>query len=583
MSQTPVAPWPAMSIAQAHALLTSPGSPFEMETVEIGGHALRTWKNAPRSLATILLASRTHGERDCIVLGDERMSFEGHYRAVCTLARWLEETHGIARGDRVAIAMRNLPEWSVAFWAITACGAIVVPLNAWCTGAELAFMLADAGVRIAFTDHERLQRIMPELSALPALERLVVTRAPHEADLHGALRWEDTLGTVNGYAALHDTALPEIDIAPEDDATIFYTSGTTGKPKGALGTHRNICTNVVSAGVSWARAFLRRGEIPPAPDPAAPRKAVLLTVPFFHVTGCHSVLAPSVLAGNKIVLMHRWDADLALALMERERITGLRPDGALIAEHFYDYAADLPGDGWHASMNYAGFSRPVWGWLADPGESGEHFGLPVPFARKPGRSMVASMRDFAGRVPWQVAAAQWNNLGSHDTPRLRTRLGSMANVELAAALLFTYLGTPMLYAGDEIGATGTNGEHGRTPMPWDQATTGGPRWDLETYDVFRALSRLRRDTAALREGGLRWAVVEDDAVAYLRETPQERVLVVVARAPWAGAVLPRWVLGDSAPELLYGGSATGTPSLSVMRDGVQVAGDGPAVGVWRLA
>ncbi len=277
------------------------------------------------------------------------------------------------------------------------------------------------------------------------------------------------------------------------------------------------------------------------------------------------------------------DRTLEIARRLRERITALRPDGALIAEHFYDYAADLPGDGWHASMNYAGFSRPVWGWLADPGEGGEHFALPVPFARKPGRSMVASMRDFAGRVPWQVAAAQWNNLGSHDTPRLRTRLGSLANVELAAALLFTYLGTPMLYAGDEIGATGTNGEHGRTPMPWDQAATGGPRWDRETYAVFRDLSRLRRDTAALREGGLRWAVVEDDAVAYLRETADERVLVVVARAPWAGAVLPRWVLGDSAPELLYGGSATGTPSLSVMRDGVRVAGEGPAVGVWRLA
>lgn len=322
MSEAPDAAWPAMSIARAHALLTAPGSPFEMETVEIDGHALRTWKNAPRSLAHILLASRAHGARDCIVLGEDRMSFEGHYRAACTLARVLREDHGITRGDRVAIAMRNLPEWSVAFWAVAACGAIVVPLNAWFTGPELEFTLADCGARVGIVDHERLLRIVPHRNALAALETLIVARAPTGAELHGALLWEDTLGPVNGYAGLPDTTLPSIDITPEDDATIFYTSGTTGKPKGALGTHRNICTNVVSAGVSWARAFVRRGERPPAPDPDAPRKAVLLTVPFFHVTGCHSVLATSVLAGNKIVLMHRWDADQALELIERERITG---------------------------------------------------------------------------------------------------------------------------------------------------------------------------------------------------------------------------------------------------------------------
>ncbi len=314
--------WPVMSVAKAHALLTAPGSAFEMETVEIEGQALRTWKNAPRSLAQILLASRLHGERDCIVLGEDRMSFEGHYRAACTLARVLREDHGITRGDRVAIAMRNLPEWSVAFWAAAACGAIVVPLNAWFTGQELEFTLADCGARVAIVDHERLLRIEARRGALHALDTVIVARPDPGVELHGALRWEDTLGPVNGYGDLPDTTLPPIDIAPEDEATIFYTSGTTGKPKGALGTHRNICTNVVSAGVSWARAFLRRGERPPAPDPAAPRKAVLLTVPFFHVTGCHSVLATSILAGNKIVLMHRWDADRALELIERERITG---------------------------------------------------------------------------------------------------------------------------------------------------------------------------------------------------------------------------------------------------------------------
>jgi alpha-glucosidase len=276
------------------------------------------------------------------------------------------------------------------------------------------------------------------------------------------------------------------------------------------------------------------------------------------------------------------DRTLEVARRLRERVQALRPDGALIAEHFYDFTGDLGGDGWHAGMNYSGFARPVWSWLAAPGGGLPVHGLPVRGTRRPGRSVVAEMRDFAAAVPWQVAAAQWNLLGSHDTPRVRTALGSAASVELAAALLFTYLGTPFVFAGDEVGATGVNGEHGRVTMAWDQAATGGPRWDPGTFAVYRALSGLRRSNAALRSGGLRWAVVEDDAMAYLRETPDERVLVVVARGPWAGAVLPRSIVGEEPPELLYGGSHVATTALADGRGGLTVSGDGPALGVWRL-
>ncbi|PZR53695.1 glycoside hydrolase family 13 protein [Xylanimonas oleitrophica] len=276
------------------------------------------------------------------------------------------------------------------------------------------------------------------------------------------------------------------------------------------------------------------------------------------------------------------DRTLEVARRLRARLTGLRPDAALVAEHFHDYTADLPGDGWHATMNYSGFARPVWGWLADP-HGAPQYGLPVRTTPRPAGAMVAAMRAFASRVPWQVAAAQWNLLGSHDTPRLRTVVGSAEAVELAATLLHTYPGTPFVFAGDEVGATGTNGEHGRVTMAWDQAATGGPRWDTATLDVYQALSRLRRGSTALRDGGLRWAVVEDDAVAWLRETPGERVLVVVARAPWSGATLPPAVLGDDAPELLHGGRLVDTPALAVTADGVRLSGEGPAVGVWRLA
>lgn len=277
------------------------------------------------------------------------------------------------------------------------------------------------------------------------------------------------------------------------------------------------------------------------------------------------------------------DLTLDVARRIRERMTAINPDAALIGEHFFDYTGDLPGDGWHAAMNYSGFSRPVWGWLADPGSGLDLVSVPLPRRPQPGRAIAAAMRDFTGRVPWQVAAAQLNNLGSHDTARLRAAVGSTAHVELGAALLFTYPGVPMVFAGDEVGLSGTNGEHARVTMAWDQAGVGGPRWDLTTLGFFQALSQLRGTRPALATGGIRWVLAEDDVLAYLRETPGETLLVVVARAPWAGTVLPRRLLGDSAPQLLYGGSAVSTPSLTVTGDGLELAGDGPAVGIWRLA
>ena len=196
--------------------------------------------------------------------------------------------------------------------------------------------------------------------------------------------------------------------------------------------------------------------------------------------------------------------------------------------------------------------------------------------RRTGGQMVAEMRDFDAAVPWQVLLNQWNMLGSHDTPRIRTVVGSREMQEVAAGLLFTYLGVPAMFAGDELGLTGTTGEHSRVPMPWDSPD----RRDDVIYERYRTLARLRAEHRALREGSLRWVLTEDDAVGYVRETTDEALLVVVARAPWAGAELRLAVPGGAAATL-YGGTA-----LTVTeRDGatcVVVPGDGPAVGVWRL-
>ncbi|GAA1991828.1 maltodextrin glucosidase [Isoptericola halotolerans] len=279
----------------------------------------------------------------------------------------------------------------------------------------------------------------------------------------------------------------------------------------------------------------------------------------------------------------RWgSADRAhdVARELRAAVVGERPDAGLIAEHFHDATHDLLAGGWHANMNYTGFTRPAWSWLAQHGSPVAAHGLPVAGVRRPGSAMVAAMRDFDAAVPWSVTARQWNLLGSHDTPRLATVVGSAELVEVAATLLFTYPGTPVVFAGDEVGATGDNGEHARTTMAWDQgARGGGPRWDAATLDVYRRLSAVRRGSSALRDGGLRWAVVTEDAVVFLRESPTERVLVVLARGPWAGAVLPGHLVAPGAsPEPLYG-----QVEVRATEAGIVVPGDGPGVGVHRLA
>ena len=264
----------------------------------------------------------------------------------------------------------------------------------------------------------------------------------------------------------------------------------------------------------------------------------------------------------------------------RATMREINPEAVLVAEHFHDAGLDLAAGGWHANMNYSAFTRPVWTWLVDPASTLGFLGMPVPIPRRDGASMVETMRDFDATVPWAVTTHQWNMLGSHDTARLRTVVGTRERVELAAGLLFTYPGTPAMFAGDEGGLTGTNGEHARVAMPWDDIDAGGgPRWDAGTFEIYRSLIAVRRGSRALREGGMRWAVVRPDAIAYLRETLDERVLVVVARAPWEGVDLPRHLLApDALPENLYGGG-----DLGVRPEGLRVSGDGPGVQVWRLA
>jgi len=310
-----------ITVAQAHAALTAPGALFEMDEAVIRGLRYRVWKSTPANLRVVFEEMRVHGAKDYIVYEDDRLTFADAIRAASTLAHLLRDRFDVDKGDRVAIAMRNFPEWVVAFWAIATIGAVVVPLNAWSSAEELQYGLEDSGSRVVFVDQERAVRLSNVMLRLD-LDGCIVARAKgHVPD--GCVSFEDLLGPIANYSSLPYDAPPSVELDPEDEATLFYTSGTTGRPKGALGTQRNICTNLVSLGFGGARSLLRQGESLPVPDPNAPQRASLLSVPFFHVTGCHSTLLPASRAGSKLVLMYKWDAGAALRLIERERVNGI--------------------------------------------------------------------------------------------------------------------------------------------------------------------------------------------------------------------------------------------------------------------
>jgi long-chain acyl-CoA synthetase len=312
--------WPAMSVSAAYARLTAPGARFEVEEIVIRGVATRVWKNAPPTLRDVLLNGRQFNTRTFLVYENDRATFDAFARAVLELASELQR-QGLKKGDRVALIMRNLPEWPAAFFAASMVGAIVVPMNAWWTAPELEFALLDSGASIAIVDGERFERLAPRLSSYPWLEHVYVTRRTGNLASRLARPLEDVLGCVNEWASLPEGSLPDARLTPEDDATIFYSSGTTGKPKGALGTHRNLTTNIMTGGCLYARAFLRRGEVPPEPSPNDPQRVSLLVVPMFHVTGCVGNVIPSLNGGAKIVLMRKWDPEQAMQLIARERVT----------------------------------------------------------------------------------------------------------------------------------------------------------------------------------------------------------------------------------------------------------------------
>ena len=244
--------------------------------------------------------------------------------------------------------------------------------------------------------------------------------------------------------------------------------------------------------------------------------------------------------------------DLAhqVARTVRRTVEETRPDGWLLAEHAHDASLDLDGTGWHGTMDYSGFTRPAWCWLSGP--SGVDFmGLPVDVPRLPAEAVVATMRDVHAAMPWQSFTGSTMHLDSHDVARFRTVVGGGTDgwVDhdglgrdrhlVGVALQMTMPGVPVVFAGDEIGLTGVDGEHARTPFPWRRRD----EWDDRTLEAYRTWIAVRREHVALRRGGLRWLGADGDSMTYLREHPEQTVLVHLTRAPTSPTRVPLRALG----------------------------------------
>ena len=289
---------------EALASLTASG-PFELIEDLSAGYPVRLYRNAPASLRDVLIATRAHGERPFLIYEDEVLSYETHFRRVAGLARRLQEA-GVTKGDRVAIGMRNYPEWSISFFAVQAIGAIAVALNAWWTTAELEFALEDSAPAALLIDGERLERLRP-------LFDRHAFRAVYVARRGGVEGGED-------FPTNEDAALPDALVEPHDLSTILYTSGTTGKPKGAMASHRNHATNIMNSMLNGAVGRAVAGL--PDPEPGGPQPGMLQTFPFFHIGGL-SGLYGGAAGGVKMALMYKWVPHEGVRLVETHGLSSV--------------------------------------------------------------------------------------------------------------------------------------------------------------------------------------------------------------------------------------------------------------------
>jgi long-chain acyl-CoA synthetase len=303
---------------EIYAQLTGPGGPFEVVEEDVAGRPTEVYKERMRSLREIPAVARGRGDDETfIVYGDRRIGFTTFVDTANAVSTGLADL-GVGPGDRVAILAQNCPEWCLAFWGTVDLGAIAVGLNGWWKADEIVYGLQDSGAKVLVADRKRIERVVGDLGECADLEHvLLIDCAPGDIGLEG----DDRVRRFDELTATPTPELPSTPIHEDDPAVILYTSGTTGRPKGAVSTHRNMIANMQNTFFTSVFGALVSGDQQAITAPSG-QNVSLFTSPLFHVSGCHSTLVVGLLAGLRLIMIQgRFDPDAALRLIEDEGVT----------------------------------------------------------------------------------------------------------------------------------------------------------------------------------------------------------------------------------------------------------------------
>lgn len=318
----------AQQIAETTTQLTQSGSPFELAEVEHNGVTYKVYPSAPSTMRESLAVGRQHGDAMFVKYEGENWTFNTFWTHVDAIAYQLIHRYEVKKGDRIAIAMRNFPEWMTAYAAIISLGAVVVPLNSWGQRDELRYGLEDCGANVVFCDQQRYDYVAEDLLAMNIRAVLVRGSGEHNKDI--AESYDEFIDHGKGDALpdLNDFAF---DISPNDQSMILYTSGTTGRPKGALSRHRHMTQVLVNFDFHATHSAMMNSDIIEKMMTGYPSKS-LLAVPLFHVSGLYAQFLLSLRGGREILMMYKWDPEKALELIASERITVLSAAPSMVLD-----------------------------------------------------------------------------------------------------------------------------------------------------------------------------------------------------------------------------------------------------------
>ena len=333
--------------ARSRAQLTGPGAPFELHTVDVAGTPMAAYRHAFATLPALLEAGRAHGDREFLVFDEERWTFAQFFHAADALAARLQVINGLQPGERVALAMRNRPQWAVAFVAVALTGAVPAPLNSFGLREELLSGLQSLQARLLIADHDRLAHIQDDLPALQ-LPCLCVDDAQGQP----SRAWQDA--TAAGGPSFTAPGLNTL-----DPALILFTSGASSQAKGVVSSHRALCQALFNIDFIGAMSAMTSPDIVAAMMARALPPTTLTAVPLFHVSGLHAQLLTALRHGRRLVFMRRWNPQQALALIQKERITQFNGAPSMVMQLLAEPGFDDPAvSGTLGGLGFGGAGLP---------------------------------------------------------------------------------------------------------------------------------------------------------------------------------------------------------------------------------